>query len=395
MHKIAMTMATDKQNKNLNVPNLRFPEFTGEWRKEKLKNKCSFFSGETPSSTNKAYYNGNIPFIRSGEIAKSSTELFLTELGLNNSSAKMVDEGDLLLALYGATSGQIAISKIKGAINQAILCIRAPYDKKFLMSVWEKRMDKILQAYLQGGQGNLSAEIVKNLQFAFPSLNEQIKIGNFLSLIDERIATQSRIIEDLEKLRSAIIEKSYNQKQPNQKIGDVITQIAFRNRNGNNVPVLSVNNRRGFIEQSEQFEDRIVASEDTSNYKIVCKNNFAYNPARINVGSIARLISFEEGIVSPMYICFKTKTEILPEYLEHFFATRHFYYEIKKRLEGSVRLCLSWEGLCNIPIFIPSIKEQKHIGKQMIVISDKIVSEKHYIELLKMQKLYLLSQLFI
>lgn len=202
-------------------------------------------------------------------------------------------------------------------------------------------------------------------------------------------------IKDFISTRSAIIEKSYNQKLPNQKIGDVIAQIASRNRNGNNVPILSVNNRRGFIEQLEQFEDRVVASEDTSNYKIVRRNNFAYNPARINVGSIARLTSFEEGIVSPMYICFQTKAEILPEYLEHFFATRHFYYEMQKRLEGSVRLCLSWEGLCNIPIFIPSIKEQKHIGKQMIALSDKIVSERHYLELLKMQKQYLLSKLFI
>ena len=203
------------------------------------------------------------------------------------------------------------------------------------------------------------------------------------------------LIRDCVSTRSAIIEKSYNQKQPNQKIGDVIAQISSRNRNGNNAPVLSVNNRRGFIEQSEQFEDRIVASEDTSNYKIVRRNDFAYNPARINVGSIARLISFEEGIVSPMYICFKTKAEIQPEYLEHFFATQHFYYEMQKRLEGSVRLCLSWEGLCNIPIFIPSIKEQKYIGKQMIVLSDKIVSEKKHLELLKTQKQYLLNQMFI
>ena len=203
------------------------------------------------------------------------------------------------------------------------------------------------------------------------------------------------LIRDCVSTRSAIIEKSYNQKQPNQKIGDVIAQISSRNRNGNNAPVLSVNNRRGFIEQSEQFEDRLVASEDTSNYKIVRRNEFAYNPARINVGSIARLISFKEGIVSPMYVCFKTKAEIQPEYLEHFFATRHFYYEMQKRLEGSVRLCLSWEGLCNIPIFIPSIKEQKYIGKQIIVLSDKIASEKHYLGLLKTQKQYLLNQLFI
>ena len=103
--------------------------------------------------------------------------------------------------------------------------------------------------------------------------------------------------------------------------------------------------RSKFIEQSEQFEDRIVASDDTSNYKVVKRNDFAYNPARINVGSIARLTTFEDGIVSPMYICFQAKQQILPEYLEYFFYTRYFHNEMLKRLEGSVRMCLSWDSL--------------------------------------------------
>ena len=104
---------------------MRFPEFTGEWEKCKLSKVCSFFSGGTPPSSNKEYYNGNIPFIRSGELHNDETELFITKEGLDNSAAKMVEVGDLLLALYGATSGDIAISKIKGAINQAILCINS------------------------------------------------------------------------------------------------------------------------------------------------------------------------------------------------------------------------------------------------------------------------------
>ena len=111
----------------------------------------------------KEYYNGNIPFIRSGELHKDYTELFITEAGLSNSAAKLVETGDLLLALYGATSGDIAISKIKGAINQAILCIRTKQNKKFIESVWNKHVERLLQTYLQGGQGNLSADIVKNI----------------------------------------------------------------------------------------------------------------------------------------------------------------------------------------------------------------------------------------
>lgn len=159
--------------------------------------------------------------------------------------------------------------------------------------------------------------------------------------------------------------------------------------------MLSVNNRLGFIEQSEQFEDRSVASDDTSNYKVVSRDDFAYNPARINVGSIARLTSFENGIVSPMYICFHTKKQLLPQYLEHFFDTCYFYYEMQKRLEGSVRLCLSWEGLCNITIAVPPVERQEKVGKRISRIADKISLEERHLDLLKLQKQYLLQAMFI
>ncbi|MBE6263528.1 MAG: hypothetical protein E7104_06150 [Prevotella sp.] len=195
---------------------------------------------------------------------------------------------------------------------------------------------------------------------------------------------------------SAIVESLYKQDNINHKLGDCIEQSSTRSHDNNkDFQVLSVNNRLGFIEQSEQFENRTVASEDTSNYKVVMQNDFAYNPARINVGSIARLTSFKKGIVSPMYICFHTKQQLLPEYLEPFFNTHYFYNEMQKRLEGSVRLCLSWEGLCNIPITIPSMNEQKKISRQITTLCSKITLEEQHIELLKQQKLHFLQQMFI
>ena len=116
----------------------------------------------------------------------------------------MVDVGDLLLAMYGATSGDIAISKIKGAINQAILCIRSKQNKKFIESVWNKHVSKILMKYLQGGQGNLSTDIVKSLSFSFPTLAEQERIAKLMALLDERISTQNKIIEELKKLKVCV-----------------------------------------------------------------------------------------------------------------------------------------------------------------------------------------------
>ena len=217
-----------------------------------------------------------------------------------------------------------------------------------------------------------------------------------MALLDERIATQNKIIEDLKKLKSAIIEIEYT---PNTKatspIGDVIEQISKRNKNNTIQNVLSVSNRQGFIKQSDQFENRNVASEDTSNYKIVEQNDFAFNPARINVGSIARLTTFEKGIVSPMYICFQTQENVAPEYIDYFFESKHFYCEIQKRLEGSVRQCLSFEGLCNIPLSLPSFEMQQLIGKRLFTLGQKIKTETDLLELLNKQKQYLLRQMFI
>lgn len=116
------------------LPEWRFPEFQGcgEWKSKSVGKACKMFSGGTPDTSKKEFYGGAIPFIRSAEINKSSTELFITEEGFKNSSAKMVKKGDVLIALYGANSGEVALSKIDGAINQAILCLRHETNNVFV-----------------------------------------------------------------------------------------------------------------------------------------------------------------------------------------------------------------------------------------------------------------------
>ena len=243
---------------------------------------------------------------------------------------------------------------------------------------------------------NIGQDGLSKVCLNIPSIQEQEKIAKLFECIDTRIATQNKIIEDLKKLKSAIIEIEYSPKDSyHSHIGGAIVQISKRNKDNHLCNVLSVSNRQGFIKQSEQFEDRNVASDDTSNYKIVEKNDFAYNPARINVGSIARLTKFETGIVSPMYICFRTKDCLLPEYLELFFESRNFFYHIQKRLEGSVRLCLSYEELCNIPIVIPSIEKQKQVDLHLSKLAQKIDLEMKILQFVQQQKTYLLHQMFI
>ena len=242
---------------------------------------------------------------------------------------------------------------------------------------------------------NISKNEVMRMSINLPKYAEQRKVAQFLSLIEERISTQNKIIEKLETLIKGIVELAFSHAATSNTLGCYITQISQRNKTGKDLPVLSVSNKHGFVEQSEQFEDRIIASDDTSNYKIVDINDFAYNPARINVGSIARLKDKECGIVSPMYICFRTSKDILPEYLELFFKTVTFSFEVGKRLEGSVRLCLSYESLCEIVIPIISIREQQSLVKMVTTFHSKLDVEKGFLSSYQSQKQCLLSQMFI
>ena len=364
------------------------------------------YSGNTPSRMNKNQFDGSINWITSGELKEhyiSDTKEKISEEAAKNNSLKLLPVGTFVIAIYGLEAngvrGTCSITTRESTISQACMAFTSKMDiqNEFLYSWYKKHGNIIGIKYAQGTkQQNLSYDIIERFNISYPCMEEQKKLIRFISLIDQRIATQNKIIEDLKKLKSAIIEIEYSPKDSyHSHIGGAIVQISKRNKDNDLCNVLSVSNRQGFIKQSEQFEDRNVASDDTSNYKIVEKNDFAYNPARINVGSIARLTKFETGIVSPMYICFRTKDCLLPEYLELFFESRNFFYHIQKRLEGSVRLCLSYEELCNIPIVIPSIEKQKQVDLHLSKLAQKIDLEMKILQFVQQQKTYLLHQMFI
>ena len=264
---------------------------------------------------------------------------------------------------------------------------------KFINNVFQRINWKLYNE--ASGVPSLSKTTIEKIKIKCPSLEEQEKISHFLSLIDERIATQTKIIEDLKKLKSAIIDYNFNRHNINTRLGDLIHEVSNRKKRNSDLPVLSVSNRYGFIAQTEQFENRVIASDDTSNYKIVVRDDFAFNPARINVGSIARLTNYEKGIISPMYICFRCSDEILSEYLELFFQSHYFELEVGKRLEGSVRQCLSLNGIKSIQIGLISIFDQKLLTNRMRAIQAKINNEELINSFYQAQLKFMLTSMFI
>lgn len=395
-----MTTKINNEHKKLNVPNLRFPEFQGEWEKCKLGDYGKVVTGNTPPTKDiENYENGTYLWASPADLGTikliSETKTMLSAKGFSKTRA--LPKGSVLVTCIGSTIGKTGMATKEMSTNQQInsIVVNENSDNEFVYYSIQSAFPRYLSSIAVQAVPIISKSAFELLPNQRPCLQEQKKIGKMLSLLDERIATQNKIIEDLKKLKCAIIETVYNGKGYEYRIGDIIEQVSQRNKRYLVNTVLSVNNKLGFINQDEQFEDRTVASEDTSNYKVVLKDDFAYNPARINVGSIARLKSFDKGIVSPMYICFKVTDGIVPEYLESYFATNHFFKEMQKRLEGSVRLCLSFEGLCNIPIFIPNMDEQAEIGKRIYQLESKIETECNILSLYEKQKQYLLRQMFI
>ena len=135
---------------------------------------------------------------------------FINETALKQSSAKLVKKGDLLYALYGATSGEVSISKINGAINQAVLCITSEiFNKVYLLNYLQFQKVAIVEKYIQGGQGNLSADIVKKLTIPFPSFQEQGKIAAFLATIDDKISRTQAQIENTQAYKKGLLQKMF------------------------------------------------------------------------------------------------------------------------------------------------------------------------------------------
>ena len=385
------------------VPKLRFKEFKNEWKKIKLKDISTDISyGMNSASTE---FDGINKYIRITDIDEE-TSLYsnnpVSPLG-NLDDKFLVKENDILFARTGASTGKSYLySKVDGKLYFAGFLIRAnikkDYNSRFIFEQTKlsKYNNWIKIMSIRSGQPGINSIEYGNYEFSITHFEEQNKIANLINLLNKKIELQQRKIDALKIYKKGLIQKIFNSEYNNcMKIEELVLQKSTRNSKNEIKDVYSVSNKDGFILQSEHFKDRMVASEDTTNYKIIEKDDFAYNPARINVGSIARMKKNTNGIISPMYICFKCNKKILPEYLEYFFESPKFIYEMNKRLEGSVRMCLSYESMINIPIELPDKKEQEKISNILNILDKKVYQEeKRYTRLNEIKK-GLLQKMFV
>jgi len=392
------------------VPKLRFSGFTDEWVSYKIGDISKTYSGGTPSTSKREYYEGNIPFIKSGEIGNEVTEQYINEEAINNSSAKKVQKGDLLLALYGATSGEVAISKIDGAINQAVLKIDNKMNNYFQYNYFVKYKDQIIHKYLQGGQGNLSANIIKKLEFYYPNLEEQQKISNYLLLIDNKIELLEKKHHEYQNFKKYLMQQIFAQKLrfadsdscwKEISLKDIGTFYRGHSYNSTNVAdegllVLRSNNIQGnvldFSEDGLQFVDKDCKKELElqKNDIVICMSN----GTRRLVGKSAEYTGNYENKVTVGAFCsiFRTKNK-LAKYL---FQTESYKKNLYLILAGTNINNLKNSDLEKFKFNIPTNESEiNKIHDLFVSIDNKIDYNKKQFEEITLFKKGLLQQMFV
>lgn len=276
----------------------------------------------------------------------------------------------------------------------------ALYSKEYLINIDKKylayklQLEDLSRLRNKGGQPLISQGPINIHKVSLPkSLPEQKAIAQVLGTADAAIQTTEKLITQKELRKKWLMQQLLTGKKrlmgfegewKEVRLKDVTTNFSRRNKDLVDAKVYSVTNKSGFVLQSDHFEGK-VAGEDLSNYKIIKKNEFAYNPARVNVGSLAY---FEEeiGVISSLYVCFKTTKDVLDYFLLQFLQIDHTKHRIEALGEGGVRVYLWYDLFSKIKIKIPTIEEQTAIAQVLQAVDREISLLKAKAEKLREQK---------
>ena len=402
-----------------NNPKIRFKGYDNSLEKKTIGDITTSFSGGTPKSSNKTYYEGNIPFIRSGEIKSKQTELFISDEALKNSSAKMVEKGDILYALYGATSGEVAISQINGAINQAILAIKpnSGYSSEFIMNYLKKEKDNILEKYLQGGQGNLSAAIVKSIELHLPSQEEQSAIGTLFRTLDDLLASYKDNLANYQSLKANMLSKMFpkvGQTVPEirlagfevewekVKLKDVTESIEY----GLNASAKEFDGENKYIritdidDVSRKFKEDSITSPDINvsecdNY-LLCEKDILFARTGASVGK-TYLYDIKDGKVyfAGFLIRARIKEKFDSKFIFQNTLTDRFTQYVKVTSQRSGQPGVNGKEYGEYELYLPKYEEQQAIGTYFSNLDNLINSYQEKISQLETLKKKLLQDMFI
>ena len=401
-------------NTKSSIPSLRFPEFTNEWEMKRLDKVASIQRGRfSPRPRNDPrFYGGDIPFVQTGDVVKSSGWVKSYTQTLNEEGlavSKLFPKGTILMTI-AANIGHTGILTMDMASPDSLVGI-IPRDGNsnvflnYYLSTQQEHMDRIAS---QAAQKNINIEFLNPYSVAWTSVDEQQKIADFLTAVDDKIITIDKKVELMKQYKKGIMQQIFSQnihfKDENEnnypawrktKLEKVLIKNSSKNKGGIHKLVQSVSNTMGFVDQTKLFKDHVIASKDLSNYYVIKQGTFAYNPSRIDVGSLAYKRDDKTSVVSPLYVCFRADNSMLVDYfLLNWLSTSQFSRQMNSSFEGSVRNTLSYDALKRMEIYIPTLEEQQKIASFLSRLDDKIVTEQTRLTAAREWKKGLMQRMF-
>ncbi|HNW82954.1 MAG TPA: restriction endonuclease subunit S [bacterium] len=398
-----------------------------DWPKTKLKkHTVKIGSGITPKGGEAVYKSSGIPLIRSQNVLVNRLDLsdvaYIEESQHKKMSGSKVYSGDVLLNITGASIGRSCVvpKEIGEAnVNQHVCIIRLKetLDARLLSTYLNSWFgQKQIWSFQSGGsREGINFQQIGSFDIPLPPLPEQKAIADILSTWDEAIEKTEKLIKEKEKrfkqmskwflfghkrvsLKCSGLKKgaffSFSKDWELLKIGKVAKEVSVRNNNSNAI-VLSCSKYDGLVNSLDYFGKKVF-SDDTSNYKVVKKWQFAYPSNHVEEGSIGLLEHCDEGIVSPIYVVFETNQEqVYPPFLYKLLKTEIFRHIFQVSTSSSVdrRGSLRWNEFSTIKIPVPSIEEQKQIAETLNSAQDEINLLKKLSEKYKQQKQGLMQKL--
>ena len=396
-------------------PKIRFKGFTEEWKDTPLGQLV-----KERRVSNQVVHHQNLLSLSYGKIVRRNINANKGLLPASFDTYQIIDKATIVFRVTDLQNDKkslrVAISDEEGIISPAYVCVDTTSDEitaSFLHQILHYH-DVITKIYYKMGDGlrqTLDYADLKSLNIVYPKPNEQKAITDFFGSLDASITNRESELEKLKNIKRALLEKLFPQdgqstpairfkgfvdKWEPKVLGNEIEETGTKNRNNLPLESYSITNEAGFIPQTEKFENGgYLTDADKTMYTIVPPKSFAYNPARINVGSIGYYNGSKDVIVSSLYIVFKTSEAIHDDFLMAWFKSDIFNHLIYKLQEGGVRQYFFYDKIVQCPILLPKNPEQEKIAQLVNSLNKTISLREQQLTLLKHSMQALLEQMFV
>lgn len=345
---------------------------SSRWPREPLGNVVRVCSGSTPSKGSAEYWGGGRPWITARDMKSlvlTTSSSPLSDAGF--AVASTAPPGAVLVLTRGMTLFKkvpVCLAGVEVAFNQDVKALLPmegldpSYLAHYLVSIEHRLLALVDTA--GHGTGRLDTEALKAVEIVLPPLDEQRRIAGILGTWDSAIEKSDHLADALLTRHGILVDRLVMQPTARSaRLGDFIAERQERDRGLARGPVLAVTNRHGFVLPETYFSKRI-ASDDVAHYKVVRRGEFAYNPSRLNVGSIARLDDRDSGVLSPMYVVFAVDVNLVSsDYLLHWLDSTWARAHIARSVQGSVRESVGFSDFAALPLLLPTRPEQDRIAR--------------------------------